>query len=314
MFAHFMHTTTDKVALANEWAKEVNKRTNGKVKLVVYPGGTIIPVAQTYDGVTNGIADIGYGIFTHHRGRFSLTEVIDLPLGYKSGYYATKLANEYYKKFKLKELDDVKVMYLDAHGPGFIHTRKSVTKVEDLKGMKIRASGLSAKVVSALGASSVSLPIIETYDALTKGVAEGISNNDEGITTWSLGDVVKYHIRNWGSSYTSAFYTFMNKQKWDSLPKDVQQTIEKINEEWIEKAAVMWEKGEEVARERLREKGNHFVELSKEEDARWAGVVKQILEDYVEMAKGKGLPGEEALKFCKDYLSKYDQVDSSKKK
>lgn len=312
-FAHFMPTTTDQVALAQEWAKAVNKRTGGKVKVTVYPGSTIMPVAQTYDGITKGIADIGYGILTYHRGRFPLTEVIDLPLGYKTGYYATKLVNEYYKKFKPKEFDDVKVMFLDAHGPGFIHTRKAVAKLEDLKGMKIRASGLSAKVVSALGASPVSLPVTEAYDALSKGVAEGITLPDEGIMTWSLGEVVKYHVRHWGSSYTSAFYTVMNKQKWNSLPKDVQQAIESVNEEWIEKAGLMWQKRDETMREALKKRGNKFVELSKEEDARWASLMKPILDDYVKMAKGKGLPGDEALKFCQDYLKKNDKFDYKKK-
>jgi TRAP-type C4-dicarboxylate transport system substrate-binding protein len=311
--AHFMPTTSDQVILAQEWAKEIEKRTGGRVKITVYPGSTLMPVAQTYDGVTKGIADIGYGIFTYHRGRFPLTEVIDLPLGYKTGYFATKMVNEYYKKFKPKELDDVKVLFLECHGPGFIHTRKSVTKLEDLKGMKIRSSGLSAKIVTALGASPVSLPVTEAYDALAKGVAEGITLPDDGIMIWGLTDVVKYHIRHWSSSYTSAFYTVMNKQKWESLPKDIQQIFDKLDEEWIEKTAIMWEKYEEKARELLRSKGNTFVELTKEEDARWASLMKPIIADYVKMTNEKGLPGDEALKFCQDYLKKNDKFDYMKK-
>lgn len=308
-FAHFMPPTTDQVALAKEWAAEVEKRTGGRVKVTVYPGSTLMPVAQTYDGVTKGIADIGYGILTYHRGRFPLTEVLDLPLGYKSGYFTTKLANEYYKKFTPKEFDDVKLLFLDAHGPGFIHTKKPVAKLEDLKGMKIRASGLSAKIVSALGASPVSLPVTEAYDALVKGVAEGITLPDEGIMVWSLGDVVKYHIRHWSSSYTSTFYTVMNKQKWNSLPKDIQQIIDKLDEEWIERSGIMWQNSDDKMRVALVKKGNKFVELTKEEDARWAALMKPILADYVKMAKEKGLPGEQALQFCQDYLKKYDKVD-----
>jgi TRAP-type C4-dicarboxylate transport system substrate-binding protein len=312
-FAHFMPSTSDHVALARDWAKEVEKRTNGRVKVTVYPGSTVMPVAQTYDGITKGIADIGYGIFTYHRGRFPLTEVIDLPLGYKSGYYATKLVNEYYKKFKPKEYDDVKVMFLDAHGPGFFHTRKPVAKLEDLKGMKIRSGGLQSKIAAALGAAPVSIPVTEAYDALSKGVADGISLPDEGIMTWSLGDVVKYHTRNWGTTYTAAFYTVMNKGKWNSLPKDIQNIIEKINEEWIEKAGIMWQTRDDNMRTALAKKGNKFVELTKEEDARWAALVKPILADYVKMTKEKGLPGDQALEFCQDYLKKNDKVDYRKK-
>lgn len=312
-FAHFMPPTSDQVALAKEWASEAEKRTGGRVKVTVFPGSTLMPVAQTYDGITKGIADIGYGIFTYHRGRFPLTEVLDLPLGYKSGYFVTKLANEYFKKFNPKELDDVKVFWLDGHGPGFFHTRKPVAKLEDLKGMKIRSGGLQSKIALALGAAPVSIPVTDAYDALSKGVAEGIMLPDEGIMTWSLGDVVKYHTRNWGTTYTATFYTVMNKQKWNSLPKDIQQIINKLNEEWIERAAIMWQDRDDRMRGTLAKQGNKFIELTKEEDARWAALMKPIFADYVKMTKEKGLAGDQALQFCQDYLKKNDRVDYKKK-
>ena len=66
--------------------------------------------------------------------------MLDLPLGHKNGLTATRLINDYYKKFKPKELDDVKVMYLHGHGPGLLHTKTPVRKLEDLKGMKIAAT------------------------------------------------------------------------------------------------------------------------------------------------------------------------------
>jgi TRAP-type C4-dicarboxylate transport system substrate-binding protein len=132
--------------------------------------------------------------------------------------------------------------------------------------------------------------------------------------TWSLEDVVKYHIRNWSSSDGAAFYLVMNKQKWDSLPKDVQQIIDKLDdEEWIERAAVLWQRRDDTARKQMRMKGNIFVELSKEEDARWAARMKPVLAEYVQTMKKKGLPGDEVLKFCQDYLKKNDKFDYMEK-
>ena len=78
-----------------------------------------------------------------------------------------------FEKFKPKEFEEVKVMYLSAHGPGFIHTRKAVNKLEDLKGMKIRAGGVLTKVVAALGAVPVSMPMGDVYDAISRGVVRG---------------------------------------------------------------------------------------------------------------------------------------------
>src|SRR5512136_724172 len=141
--------------LAGEWAKEIEKRTQGKVKITLFPGGTLTPADKCYDGVVKGISDIGMSVLGYTRGKFPLTEVIDLPLGYKNGLSATKLINQYHQKFQPKEFEEVKVLYFHAHGPGILHTKKPAAKLEDLKGLRIRSTGLSAKVVAALGATPV---------------------------------------------------------------------------------------------------------------------------------------------------------------
>lgn len=290
--------------LAVEWAKEVEKRTNGAVKVTVFPGGTLTPANQCYDGVVKGISDIGMSVFSYTPGRFPLMEVIDMPLGYKNGAQATRLINAFYKKFQPKELDDTKVMYLMAHGPGIVNSKKPITKLEDLKGMKIRCTGTSSKVVAHLGATPVAMPQTETYDALQKGVVEGVMSPIETAKGWKFAEVVKYHTLNYGSAYSLGFFVVMNKQKWNALPKEVQGVIEKINEEWIEKSAKAWDQADKEGIEFTKAKGNQILYLSKAEDERWAKLVRPILDEYVTAMKGKGLPGEEALRFCLDWLQK----------
>jgi len=291
--------------LAVEWAKEVEKRTNGAVKVTVFPGGTLTPANQCYDGVVKGISDVGMSVLSYTAGRFPLMEVIDMPLGYKSGAQVTRLINAFYNKFQPKELDDTKVMYLMGHGPGILNTnKKPVNKLEDLKGLKIRCTGTSSKIVSHLGATPVAMPQTETYDALQKGVVDGVMSPIETAKGWKFAEVVKYHTLNYGSAYSIGFFVVMNKQKWNSLPKDVQATIEKINTEWIEKSARSWEYVDKEGMEYTKSKGNQIITLSKAEDERWAKLVFPILDEYVVAMKAKGLPGEEALKFCQDWLKK----------
>lgn len=290
--------------LATEWAKEIEKRTNGAVKITMFPGGTLTPADKCYDGVVKGISDIGMSVLGYTRGRFPLTEVIDLPLGYKNGLAATKLINIYYQKFKPKELDDVKVMYLHAHGPGILNTKTPVKSLEDLKGMKIVCHGLSAKVVGALGGTPVAMPMPERYDALQKGVAEGAVNPIEALKGWKLGEVIKYTTENFGSAYSTSFFVVMNKEKWNSLPPDVQKTIESVNQEWIVKTGQGWDEIDKEGREFTLSRGNQIIPLSKEEDEKWAKLVRPILDEYVGNMKSKNLPGEEALKFCMEELKK----------
>lgn len=288
--------------LAVEWAKQVEKRTNGAVKVTVFPGGTLTPATQCYDGVVKGISDIGMAVLSYTPGRFPLMEVIDMPLGYKNGTQATRLINAFYKKFQPKELSDTKVMFLMAHGPGIVNTKKPVNKLEDLKGMKIRCTGTSSKVVTHLGATPVAMPQTEAYDALQKGVVDGVMSPIETAKGWKFAEVVKYHTMNYGSAYSLGFFVVMNKSKWDALPKDVQANIEKLNQEWIEKSAQAWDQSDKDGLEYTKSKGNQVIYLSKPEEERWVKMVYPILNEYVTAMKAKGLPGEEALKFCQDWL------------
>ena len=299
IFFPVAHTHTK---LAIEWCQEIEKRTNGAVKINMFPGATLTPADQCYDGIVKGISDCGMTVVSYVKGRFPLSEVIDLPLGYKNGKQSTFLGNAYYEKFKPKEFDDVKVMYFHGHGPGFVNSKKPVTKLDEMKGLKIRGTGTTAKVVKALGATPVAMPMTETYDAVSKGVADGFVAPIEALQGWKLAEVVNNTTQDYGAAYTILFIVAMNKQKWASLPKDVQETIEKINKEWIVKTAENWDRIDKEGKEFAEKKGHKFISLSPEEDAKWAAAVKPVLEEYVIAMKEKNLPGEEALKFCKEWL------------
>jgi TRAP-type transport system periplasmic protein len=288
--------------LADAWAKEIGQRTQGRVKITIFPGGTLTPPDKCYDGVVKGISDIGMSVMGYTRGRFPLTEVIDLPLGYPSGLAATRLINRYFQKFQPREFDEVKILYFHAHGPGILHTKKPVEKLEDLKGMRIRSTGLSSKVVSALGGVPVAMPMGETYDALKRGMVDGSMAPPESLEGWKWGEVVKYTTLSYGAAYSTGFFVAMNKQKWNGLPEEIRKTVEEVNAEWIDKTGRAWDEIEKSGIEFTQKLGNRIISLSAEEQKRWAEAVQPILQDYVNAMKPKGLPGEEALAFCRETL------------
>jgi TRAP-type C4-dicarboxylate transport system substrate-binding protein len=285
-YSNFFPAPHQNSIIADAWCKEVEKRTNGRVKVTYFPGATLTPPPQTYDSVTKGIADIGLSLFGYTMGKFPMMTAIDLPLGYKSAYVATKMINEYYKKFQPKELDEVKVMYMSGHGPGVVHTKKPVNNLQEFKGMKMRATGQTAQIVKALGGAPVGMPMTESYDALSKG-----------NTTL-----------NFGSAYSSGFFVVMNKAKWNSISKADQAIIEKINEEWIEKQGKLWDAIDKEGYDLVKQRGDKIIALSPEEDARWAKAAYPVIEDYIKQLKAKNLPGDEAIKWMQDYLKKNDKV------
>ena len=288
--------------LAAEWAKEVEKRTNGQVQVTLFYGGTLTPADKCYDGVVKGISDLGMSVFSYTIGRFPLIEVLDLPLGSRSGLVATRLANDFYAKFKPKELDEVKVMYLHAHGPGLLHTKTPVRALEDLKGMKIRATGTTAKIVAALGAAPVAMPMGESYDALSRGVTQGIVCPTESLQGWKLGEVIKFSTQDYGAAYSVTFFVVMNKAKWNALPADVQKTVEQVNAEWIDKTGNGWDEMDKAGNAFAAGLGDTVIPLSAEENARWAKAVEPLFDEYVQDKTAKGLPAAEALKYCRDRL------------
>jgi TRAP-type C4-dicarboxylate transport system substrate-binding protein len=301
-FGTFFPPTHPHALLYAEWCKEVAKRTNGRVKVAFFPAGTLVSANQTYDGVVKGIVDIGLSIMSYTPGRMPLSEVIVLPLGYKSGAQATRMANAFYNHFKPKEYDDVKLFYLHAHGPGFFHTKTPVNKIEDLKGLRIKSDANTSKVVAAAGATPTTMPMLETYDALKRGLADGVLLPIETLKGWKFGEVCKYTYENWGNSYANGFFVAMNKEKWNSLPKDIQQIIDKLNEEWFEKQAKLWSAIDDEGREFAIKTGHKIVKAPPEEEAAMRERMKPLLDAYVASMKEKGLPGEEALTWCQEYL------------
>lgn len=304
-YTNWFPATNKLSLLCEQWCREVEKQTNGRVKIEYFPGGTLVPAALTYDNIVNGIADIGYVVPGFTRGKFPLTEVITLPLGLKSGQDASRLANEFYLKFKPKEYDETKVMYLHAHGPGLLHTKKPVSKLEDIRSMKIRASGTVTKIAQALGASPVGTAMPEVYDALRTGVVDGALAPYNALEGFKWGELIGFSIGARSIAYADVHGVFMNKDKWNELPPDIQKIIEKINFEWLEKQGKLWDEMDREGKVFATKHGDKVVVLSANEDARWKAKMQPLFDDYVKAMKAKGLPGDEALRFCVDYAKKH---------
>jgi len=307
-YSVFFPPTHGQAKAAESWAKEIEKRSQGKVKIKVLAGGTLTPADQCYDGVAKGISDIGMSCFAYTRGRFPLTEALDLPLGYPNGRVATRVANDFYKTFKPKELDDVKVLYIHAHGPGLLHTVKPVKTLADLKGKKIRSTGLSAKVISALGGTPVAMPQGETYEAIQRGVVDGTIGPIEVLKGWKQGEVIKNTTECDSVGYTTAMFVVMNPKKWSALPPDIQKIFEDVSSEWIDVHGKAWDDLDLEGRKFSLSLGNKIISLTKEQKNRWRAAVKPLINDYVKAMDAKGLPGKKAVEETEKLIKKYADI------
>jgi len=302
-YSGFMPPTHAQSKLEAAWCQEVKKRTDGRVKITHYPGQTLTKAAQNYQGVKMGLSDVGCSVLQYTRGRFPLMDFINLPLGYPSGQVSTAIINEVYEKYQPKELDEVKVLYFHAHGPGFIHTKgKAVHKMEDLKGLKIRSHGPTASMIKALGGTPTAFPMNELYQSLQKGVVEGGLYPLESNKGWKMAEVTDYVIACYPTAYSLGFYVAMNKDKWNALSEKDKKIIEEINREWIFKHGRAWEAGAFEGINFLLQSGNSMIGIGPKEAKRWTKAVQPVLQEYVDGNEKKGLPGKEVLGFVKTRL------------
>lgn len=306
-YSIFFPPTHIQCKMAQEWADEISRRTDRRVQITIYPAGTLTKAEQCYEGVVSGISDLGMSCFAYTRGRFPLLEGLDLPLGYPSGMVATKCATTIAREFEAAELADVKLLYVHAHGPGILASKKEVSSLDDMKMLKVRATGLSSKIVSSLGATPIAMSQPETYESLQKGVVEATLCPIETLKGWKQGEVINSVTNTAAIGYTTAMFVVMNKNSWNKLSPELQEIFMQVSDEWVLKHGEAWDRADEEGLEFITSLGKGVIDLPENEQQKWQERIEPILQEYVEQSKGADLPGDEFIKRLRELIEQYSQ-------
>lgn len=308
-YAHFSPPKTFPCVQMERWKEEVEKRTNGKVKVDTYPGGTLLQAKNMFDGVAAGTADIGNTFTSYFPGMFPVVEAVDLPLGWPSATVASVSLWEHVQQYRPKELERFKVITMFTCPPANIMSIKPILSLEDLKGYELRASGTGAKILGLLGAAAVGMPQSDVPEALQKGVIKGNVTSLEVLMDFKYAEYCRHVTANVNLFVVSSAVV-MNKQKWDSLPADVKKVIDDLGKEqalWTGKyvddhvkEAVAWSK---------KTYNVQFHKLPPKEIERWYALLKPMTDTYLEEVAAKGLPAKAILdnviklkeKYSKEY-------------
>lgn len=304
-FSSFVSPQNKGTKLMDELCREVEKRTDGQVKISLHPGSTLVQQNQTYDAVVEGMIDIGFSAVSYNPGKFPQMEAVELPYGLKTATQISKLANDYYAKFQPKEFKDTKVLFLTAVAPGSFHTKKRINSLEELAGLKIRCpGGPNVLWIKSIGAVPVVLPTGDTYDALNKGVVDGTVSAFEPLEILKWYEVVKYSTVS-GSAITQVRYLVLNKKKWDSLPADFQKVIDEVSAEYNEKLATLSDEIDQDVIKNVVAKGHTVITLDPKEEQRWLAKSSPIFDVYIKEKVDKGFPAAEQVKFCTDWVKQH---------
>lgn len=293
--------------------KMVEKATKGKYILDVkwYPVGTLLGGAELYDGVVKGIADSGTSSFGYTPGRFPVILTLNQPgiAPPENSDAAAHTIWEHYRKWKPKELEDVKVLYLYATGPGWMHSRKPIRSVEDMKGLKIRVTGAGVGGVKAVGGEPIATVMGEVYLAAQKGIIDALVSPLETLEGWKHHEVFDYstfvpHF------YSEFFYVVMNWAKWKALPKDLQDAFDAVAEAAMKEGGQIWEYQQKHGMDFAKRGpgGHEFLYFSKAEVAKLKKLLDPLSGEYISTLKAKGLPGEEIVNGAGKIVEKYNEL------
>jgi TRAP-type C4-dicarboxylate transport system substrate-binding protein len=310
--ANFQANTAMTNEMLTIWGKEIEKESNGRIKFTIYAGGVLVPANDTYEGVVNGIADIGLSMAGYTVGRFSLSEVVALPGLNLTGFgtmHSSKVLMDLWDKFPeiRAQYDDTHVLWVNGELYRELISTKPLKTLDELKGKKLRVPGSESSYVTAVGAIPVNLTGGEVYEALQRGVIDGNFHPWEAIVSYKLYEVAKYatmsSINNGG-----VFMMAMSKKKWESLPADIQKIITDHSGRYgaLDIQATMREAAEQKFYDQIVNVQKIPVyQYSDSDKLKLTELEKPAVEKWITDQEKKGLPGRAVYDECIKLIAKY---------
>ena len=264
-------------------AEAIEKESNGDLQVKIFYGGALgRSPAKQYELVTNGVADMAYIVDIYTSGQFPDTSIFELPYNIRSGTEGSLARWRMYKAGHLRGYDDVKAVGLWMSEPGGIHTKQPMASLEDIKGMKIRATGrVATSFLQKFGAVPVAMPVTQVTEAIDRGVLDGLMQSWVGLVTFRTHNVVKYHYEAPVGALT--FSIALNKGQWDKLSASQKALIDKYGGEHMARTAgaAFDRLGEERLNEHLKDTDRKFIIPNDAELEKARASVQGIYDEWV---------------------------------
>jgi TRAP-type transport system periplasmic protein len=288
------------VEVLERFAEEVADATDGTVEIDIVPGGALGPPDGTYENVVAGGQDLGWSLQGYTAGRFPITQIVEAPFIFESGVQATDALWDLYEEYPefQEEYGDVKVLGIWTHDVGDIWlSDQQVEAMEDLQGQTLRAPGpMQFELLQRLGAAPEFMPAPELYDAIDRGVLDGLMIANSGLGSYNLYELLNYGVL--CNCYVATQFFVMNQEAWDSLSPQQQEAIDEIaGREVSSWGAEDYDAHYDAALEEIEAAGIEQYEVTEDEEefARWQEVGDEVLNDWIEEREAEGVPAQEMV-------------------
>jgi TRAP-type C4-dicarboxylate transport system substrate-binding protein len=293
------------------WARKVESESGGRIKINIFPSmqlGGAPP--QLYDQARDGVVDLVWTLTGYTAGRFPRSEVIENPfVSHRTALVNSLAAQELYEKHIAEEFSEVHPISIWAHDRGLIHVNRRIEKLEELKGAKIRfPTRLAGEALKALGATSIGMPVPQVPESIAQRVIDGALTPWEVVPSVKLDELVKFHTDIPGpkSLYTAVMVLVMNKAKYDSLPADLKEVMNRNSGQAASRmAAVPFDKMATEVPELVKKKGGTIVTISEDEAQRWEKTTQPVIEAWIKQVKERNIDGGKLLDATRELVAKH---------
>lgn len=312
-----MHTFIPPVANPGKtflapWAKKIEADSNGRLKVqpfwAMQLGGK---APQLLDQARDGVVDIVWTLPGFSPGRMPEVEPFELPFVHRDALSTAQALQDYQDKYLGKALGDYHPLLLHSHQGFLFQTKDPVQKMEDLKGMKIRAASRAGVwLLESLGATGIGLPLPQIPAALSKGVINGVTLPFEIAPAVKTPELVNHFTSLSGPQPrlgTNVFTFLMNKDSYDKLPPDLQKVLDDNSGRAIAKAAGQnWVDVETPGRKAVEAKAkNKFYVLPEAEVAKMRAAAEPVFTRWYNEVAKSGLDGPAMVKDAREMIAKY---------
>ena len=276
--------------------KELEEKSKGRIKVTIHPGGALAPAPAHYENVVAGAFDIGWTLQGYTPGRFPLSAIVEMPFLWSSAQEATRVFWQLFEELPAlqNEYRDVKVLTTWTHDLGQLYTTsKPVRSLEDLRGLKIRAPGpVQTSMLRALGAVPLNMPAGEIYDALERGVVDGLVIGLSAIKGFRLEQLVKHATL--AKFYVATMIVAMNQQSYKKLSGEDRALLDSLTGRRMAMlGAKNYDDEADDGLDSLKKVKANIYQLTPAETGKWKQATGQMSKEWIKEMESKGLPGKQ---------------------
>jgi TRAP-type transport system periplasmic protein len=295
--AHWLPPVHHMTDTLGRWIDSVSAASGGNLVIKLDKSALAKPPGQ-YDLVKSGVRDIAWGVAGYTPGRMPLIRAAEVPFATPSSAYGSPALQAWYTKNGLdkREFNDTKLITTYVHGPGLLHSKKPITTLEQLKGVKLRVGGGGVAIAKGLGAVAVAMSATKANESLRRGTTDGTMFPWESIKGFRLVKLVRNHLEIPNGLYTTSFWMTMNSKAWDKLSAANKAALTKAG--GVAGARLIgegWDAADKAAKALAIASGNTITTIAPAELARWAARLQFMNDDWIAKANAQGLNGKALL-------------------